>query len=225
MKTATLCTMVVLGSLLASPPASALANGGSPACTAAVKASTPTPANGCPATCVKLCCAASNAPRVNLGAAMKAIHAAEHALEDGKTQAAMAALALARRHVGAASNPKPINTACPMTNRPVQAGAHREHAGKVIAFCGPGCASAWDGANEKTRKDVFGKIVRSVRASAGAKGRTSPKATCCGTCGGAKAPARENKALACCGTCGGAKAPARAKKVLACCGTCGGAKK
>ena len=157
-------------------PAACGANCTKPCCAAG-----PTGAKGrkaCPPTCTKACCAGKPvAARTHLASALKQIEAAQRAIRAGDKQAALAALAKARQLVkleGDAAAQKVVktvaaNATCPMSGRPINAAYVRPYQGKVVGFCGPGCAAAWDKAPDAKRATIAAKAA-AAKAPAGPVG-------------------------------------------------------
>jgi len=130
----------------------------------------------CGPTCTKACCAGKPvAAQAHLAAAEKHLDAAHKAIEAGNHKAALAALAQARKLIalerGAADKKVAAfaNGSCPMTGRPVRPGFTRVFKGRVVGFCGPGCASHWDNASDAKKAAVAAKL-----AAKGPAGPTGP---------------------------------------------------
>jgi hypothetical protein len=120
---------------------------------------------------------AGAAAEVHLRAALAALDKAEKAIAAGDKKAAAAALAEARKLVTAqhktaakrAGKTRILNAVCPMTGKPIAAAATRKYKGQTVAFCGPGCASAWDKGTDAKRDAILAKLTAAAK---GAKGPT-----------------------------------------------------
>jgi len=184
-------------------------------CTKPCCAAGPTGAKGqkaCPADCAKPCCAEKPAAaNAHWKAALGALDRAEKAVRAGDKDAALAALAEARKLLAARGEDKAaaVNATCPMTGRPVKAEYTRTYEGKTVGFCGPGCAGAWDRADDARRAAVAAKAVAAAKGPAGPTGEFAN--TRCPIMGGKIDPQRltdnltrtyhGSKVAFCCGGC------------------------
>ncbi len=89
--------------------------------------------------------------------------------DKGRDKACGADATITASVVGASSMAQgPVNKACPMSGKAINAAYVAQYQGKQIAFCGPGCKAHFEKADAAGKEKIFKTALASMKAAGGA---------------------------------------------------------